>query len=125
MYNDRYLLLQKEIGIWYQIYPNAINHGNYSQEFMDLHVVENKYKVTFFQKEYINQLVMFLIELYHASQSKTLYFFVDLQGYEEKYVQLSWKSFLKAIQEENISFNIVYKICEQFENVTVFSDEFT
>lgn len=112
MYDDRYLLLQREEGIWYQIYPQARNKGEYDKEFMDLCIVNNMYKVVFCQKDFKEQLLTLLIDLYYESQLKTLYFFVDLQGYTEKHVQVRWKSFLEMIQEEKIYFNTVYKIYE-------------
>lgn len=112
MYDDKYLMLQRTEGIWYQIYPQARNRGDYDQEFMDLYIVNNQYKVVFCQKDFKVQLLVFLIELYYDSQIEALYFFVDLQGYAENHVQVSWENFLEMIREEKIYFNTVYKICK-------------
>ena len=112
VYADRYLLLQKMEGIWYQVYPKARNFGYYDNEFMDLLIEKNEPKVVFCHKKFKIQLQEFLTELYYESPSRTLYFFADLQGYKEKYNKVSWESFLKMMQGEELCFNTVYKICK-------------
>lgn len=112
IYADRYLLLQKKEGIWYQVYPKARNFRYYDNEFMDLLIKKNEPKVVFCHKEFKIQLQEFLTELYYESPSRMLYFFADLQGYKEKYNKVSWESFLKLMQDEELCFNTVYKICK-------------
>lgn len=112
LYDDRYLQLQGIAGVWYQIYPQARNKGDYDQEFMDLCVVNDKYKVVFCQESFKMQLLSFLSEVYYESQTKSIYFIVDLQGYKENHLRVSWKSFLEMFQDEKIYFNTVYEICE-------------
>ena len=112
VYYDRYLMLQGIGGIWYQIYPHVRNEGNYKQEFMDLRIVDNEYKVFFLEEKFKRQLINFLTELYFESPLRTLYFCVDLQGYKEKRVEMKWKMFLEMIQKEDINFNTIYHILE-------------
>ena len=112
VYYDRYLMLQEIDGIWYQIFPYVRNEGNYRQEFMDLCIADDEYKVLFLEENFKRQLIKFLTELYFESPLRNLYFCVDLQGYKEKYIEIKWKMFLEMIQKEDINFNTIYHILE-------------
>lgn len=110
IYDDKYQKIQNIKGVWYQIYPEARNEGDYNQEFMDLCVIDDKVKMIFLDKDIKKKLLDFLELLYKESPLKCIYFVVDLQGYKENSICISYREFSELIQKEEIYFNTVYYI---------------
>lgn len=110
VYCDRYRRLKNVRGVWYQLYPKARDDGDYFREFLDIESAGEKKRVVFLNDRFKTELADFIGELYAASPKKSLYFFIDLQGYKELSCELTLDEALELLKSEDIYFNTVYRI---------------
>lgn len=115
IYGDRYLSVQKNKGIWYQLSPFGRGswYPHYDHEFLDLSCEDEMLRLIFLDKD-IKKYISYLIErLIQSSPVKCLYFFSDLQGYKEKQATVSYEQFVQLFEKECLCFNTVYRIVEE------------
>ena len=77
---------------------------------MDIEPAGEKHRIVFLNDRFKTELADFIGELYAASPKKSLYFFIDLQGYKELSCELTLDEMLERLKSEDIYFNTVYRI---------------
>ena len=77
---------------------------------MNIETAGEKKRVVFLNDRFKTELADFISELYAASPKKSLYFFIDLQGYKELSCELTLDEALELLKSEDIYFNTVYRI---------------
>lgn len=117
IYGNRYLSVQKIKGIWYQLSPFGRGswYPHYNHEFLDLNFQDETPIIGFLDKNLKRLLAYFIKELVKSSPLNCIYFFSDLQGYEEKYSELSYEEFTEMFEAEILCFNTVYHIVNKHE----------
>lgn len=109
-YSDKYVDIQKLKGIWYRIEPIARLNGDYNQEFFDLAVVNNRYKMIFTSDDFKKFLLAFIKKKLNDSPINIVYFFVDLQGCADVACSVYSDVFFESFEKSDLYFNVVYKI---------------
>ncbi len=111
IYSDRYEFLSKVDGIWYQVYPEKRDIGDYTCEFLDMFIDYNGDKRIVFVNNDVKGYILYIIKnLINLSPKREVLFFADLQGYSDSIERIYYDVFVNMYIDEKLLFNKVYII---------------
>lgn len=112
VYNDRYKLLKRIRGRWYQLYSLKRDMYDYSDELLDLYIYNTEKRIVFLKESFKPELINAIDKLICLSSKNTVLFFADLQGYRTCLKNISFDDFVECLYNGNLLFNTVYIICK-------------
>lgn len=113
IYSDRYKFLNKVDGIWYQVYPEKRDIGDYTCEFLDMCIDYNgDERIVFINNDVKSSILDIINTLIDLSPKREVLFFADLQGYSDSVERIYYDVFINMYNDEKLLFNKVYIITD-------------
>ena len=112
-YALEYRFLRRYTGACYQITPKTRNDGNYEAEYMDIAQDETN-RILWLSSE-VKEKILEMIRDLLSQPRETVIFAAHLQGYRQRKVRLSLKSFEEKMSCGALRFNTAYVISNKMQ----------